>query len=372
MKQLEKTDLINSRLKAAVGPDVDLDTLAVFEATALNTMPLRKKHPLYSKAVVDPGVLYLMSEQVAKESIQLHLNHNDWVLPVGRVFYSEVTSGPELRALFFMPKTEAEHISLIESGTVDQVSVSFMPKHVTCSKCGFDFLGKDATFDNIWSGTCDQGHMLGQAGVFAKLSGLEEWYELSLVGMGGAQGARIHGKTTSILSENQRQRLAASGHDPNVMVVRLSSQELAKVPDPVHIDVESLVAKFADDAVARKTAEVRVAALEADLAARDSRITELEAGLTEAKKFEARAAELEPAADALAYLTELAGDFAVAAGLTKQETLTLSQAKELIVTSRAKLKTLLPMGGAAAALSNGNPSQLGSGSTSAFTTRSPR
>ncbi len=58
MKQIQKTDKITARLKQALGDGVDLDSLAVYEAIAFNTIPTRKDHTLYKGAGAERGVLW--------------------------------------------------------------------------------------------------------------------------------------------------------------------------------------------------------------------------------------------------------------------------------------------------------------------------
>ncbi len=217
MKQIQKTDSIVALLHQRLGAELDVNKVAVFEAIALNTLPLRKEHPLYKGSITDLGILYSMAQMVQEESVPVQIMHDKEPLPIGRVFHAEV-KGTELRSLFTVDTTNQDLIDKIEAGTVDQVSVSIMPKHIYNSASGFDYLGSDSTFENVWTGSDNEGNTIGQKGVYGKLVGLDQWFEMSLVGKGGAQNARIvHREAASFGSSFEK--LAASGIDPNALVL---------------------------------------------------------------------------------------------------------------------------------------------------------
>lgn len=344
MKQLEKTDEISNMLRRAVGPDANIEELAVYEATALNTLPLRKRHPLFNKAIVGEDALYKMADLVNKESIPLHVQHNSEPLPIGRVFAGRVVQlngALELRAWFFLPKTHQEQIDLIESGTVDQVSVSVLHEKILCSKCGFNYMGDEATFSNILDGTCPDGHVLGENGVHAKLIGVENWFELSLVGMGGAQNARIRSKSNSVISA----RLQADGKDISGLL--LETEHLgSKIMD---VDLTKFITELSDGKVALTLAQNQVTDLTAKLEAATTRVAELEAAaanppaeVTELQtQLGATQAELTKATD---FLKDLAQKTATATGL-KFEGETIEDMITSIQSAHDKLKSLIPVGG---------------------------
>jgi hypothetical protein len=209
MKQIVLTAQILEQLKASLGVDaVDASQYAVYEAVALNTMPVRKRHPLYFQGRHTTKFLEDMAAQLSKESLPLQIQHNTDDLPTGRIFAGQVvanSTGADLRVMFWVDKTNAELVAKIDSGTIDQVSVSVLPQTAKCSECSFDFLGEEATYEQLWSGTCPKGHTMGQSGAHAVMDSLAGWFEMSLVGRGGAQGARILGQT--------QRRLAADGSD---------------------------------------------------------------------------------------------------------------------------------------------------------------
>jgi hypothetical protein len=234
MKQVSLTPELKRRLQAAAGDGVDVSKHPVFEATGLNTQPVRKEHPLYKGAKHTRNYLQQMAAEVNKESRPLQIMHNDADLPAGRVFYGEVLdsdSGPELRLLFWVDPSQTDTTDLINNGTLDQVSVSTLAQAATCSMCGWNFIGGDSDFEtNIMAGLCNNGHQLGQNGAHVVMNDLGDWYEMSLVGRGGARGARICSSTDSVLTGDYR--LAASGQRISPLALTLSAKDLEPVVDP--------------------------------------------------------------------------------------------------------------------------------------------
>lgn len=342
MKQITKTPEILAKLQKAVGPDVSTDELVVYEASAFNTLPLRKRHPLYNKAVASEDILHSMASQVNGESVPLHVMHSADGLNIGRVFTGSVVNingAPELRALFFLPRSAAQAIDLIDTGTVDQVSVSFVSNKILCSDCGFDYLGTDATLDNIYGGVCDQGHILGEGNTHAKLIGLDRWFELSLVNSGGAQKARIQSGKTSVFAQDHR--LAASGVDPNFLLANLSTSELGKI-DPM--DLKELVDKLTDTVTKLALADAKVAELEAKLVTAEADLAEAESKIVEVPADTvALQAQLDPA---MAHLIAEAKMIAPMIGATFDEAETdVTKIVTFITGGRDKLRVAIPLGG---------------------------
>ena len=218
----------------------------LFEAINLNTLPIRKRHPLYTDAIHSKHFLSEMAAQVKAESLPIYLMHDSNApTPFGRVFYAEVvdTMGvSELRTLFWVDqKSHADVVEKVDNGTVDQVSVSVLPKSLACSECGFDFLGDSSDlFDNVLSGTCDKGHIMGEDGAHAVSQNLDSWFEMSLVGRGGARGARILSRDEQRLGSTTFPRLAASGVDLLSIITLVASAE------PLDMELIQLIAELAD------------------------------------------------------------------------------------------------------------------------------
>lgn len=309
MKQIEKTPAIRALLTASVGEGVDTDGLRVYEAIAFNTLPIRKDHPLYKGARADRNFLLEMSQTVRKESVPLQIMHDKSPLPIGRVFHGEVVdlgADSELRVLFFLDQTADEQALKIESGSVDQVSVSVMSQRLLNSASGFDYLGPDATYENHWSGEDDKGNKIGEKGVYAQMRGLANWWELSLVGQGGAQNARIVARDKSHFGAAY-DRLAASGMDPNALVLNASPYK-----EPT-MDLSSLVADLTAKAVelasvqnSLTAAEAQIVALTASIAEREATVAQLTADLAAAGAVDhaAVAVERDEAVAALSATTQ--------------------------------------------------------------------
>jgi hypothetical protein len=307
MKQIQKTPEITQMLHQRVGADLNIDSVSVFEAIALNTLPLRKRSTLYKDAVVDHGLLYEMAAAVKAESLPVQIMHDKEPLPIGRVFHGEVV-GQELRVLFFLNNNETDAIAKIETGTVDQVSVSILPKHLYNSVSGFDYLGPEATSENHWTGADNEGNVIGENGVHARLVGLDAWFELSLVGQGGAQNARIVHRDSSVFGSSY-QKLAASGIDPNhlVLVAAIRNESM---------DLKELVDQLTNTKVQLNQKETEVASLTASNEALTAQVAELTA------KLEAANAEPEKVkqdlADAQSQLSASQADASAAVASLKE------------------------------------------------------
>lgn len=281
MKQIQKTPEITAELRKSVGNDVNLDNLAVYEAIALNNKPIRKQHPLFNGAIAERSLLLEMAAALSQESRPVQIQHEDSSLPYGRAFYGKVVDRgalTELRVLFFVDTKEDKIISKLDSGTVDQVSVSVLPKQILNSKSGFDYLGEESTAENVWTGKDKDGNVLGKDGVYGRLVGLNQWFELSLVGMGGADGARIVSRDQSYFGSSYN-KLAASGVDPSIFLLEASTEN--PMPD---VNLNELVTKLTETTVQVATLTSDKTTLTTQLNTATARITELEAQIANAAK----------------------------------------------------------------------------------------
>ncbi len=281
MKQVHKSEHILDLLRKSLGEGVDLESLRVYEAIALNTLPLRKSHPLYNGSRVDLSMLLEMAADLGRETRPVQLMHDKDELPVGRVFHGEVVdqgTESELRVLFFLDPTANKEATKIEAGAIDQVSVSVLSKHIYNSVSGFDYLGPDATFEHIMSGTDPDGNTIGENGVYGRMVGLDQWFELSLVGMGGARNARIVARDESHFGSSY-QKLAASGLDPNALVLVASTSTRKHT-----MDLEKLVAQLTDTKVELSQKDGTITQLTASITEKDEQIASLSAKLEEAER----------------------------------------------------------------------------------------
>lgn len=361
MKQIEKTPEVLAALRQSVGKDVNLDNLAVYEAIALNNRPIRKEHPLFKGAIADRSLLLEMASALSIESRPVQIQHDKDGLPSGRAFHGKVLeqgSELELRVLFFVDNKEDLVVSKLDSGTVDQVSVSIIPKMILNSKSGFDYLGSKATAENVWTGDDGDGNILGQDGIYGRLVGLDNWFELSLVGMGGAENARIVSRDESYFGSSY-QKLAASGLDPSVFLLTASTEN-EDMPD----SLKELVDKIASTTVDLTNKSTEVTTLTATNVTLTARIAELEAQVAAAAKpsdalVAAQTAATEAATAleaseterkaAVAALQDVAKAVLTAAGKPAATVPdTVAELNTLIVDTKTALAAVLKAGGTAA------------------------
>jgi hypothetical protein len=278
MKRVTLSASLLAKLQSAAGADVDVSQFPVYEAIALNTQAVRKEHPLYKGGRHTTNYLQQMAQAVNAESLPLQLMHDDAQLPAGRIFYGEVVGSNELRVLFWVDPQQTALIDSLDNGTIDQVSVSTLAETAACSACGWNFLGSESSLDNIWSGTCANGHVVGDGGTHVVMNNLGTWFEMSLVGRGGATGARIVSPSSSKLTTDYR--LAASGKAVPWVTLSLSNTELEPKMDPeLKALLESLQTSLA--ALKPTAEEPSVADLLAQLNALKSELADLKKPPTE-------------------------------------------------------------------------------------------
>lgn len=310
MKQVELDDALREKLKSRA-PDTDPEKISIFRAAALSTAPIRKKHPVYNGAVHSRNFLTQMLGELHKESRPLQIMHGSSdgdQLPIGRVFDGEISLGTgidgadELLTLFWVDNTHPDLIAKINSGTIDQVSVAILGKSAKSNKTGFDFMGPEADFENVWGGVDDKGNKMGVDGAHVLVEELDQWFEMSLVGQGGAQGAKILG--------SGQLRLSASKQDVPPLVLQLSTgpapapKPPAPAPKKDLLDMDAtqfatLIAEHSGKTATEKAradaAEARATELQTQLDAANARVTELSSAdqATKLTTAEARVTELE-------------------------------------------------------------------------------
>lgn len=226
-KQVVLTDTIRNSIKNAIGDqDAPVDTFAVYEARFLSTEPLQKGG-LLQGARVSPATLKEMEEvfNTPGKALPLHIMHEDFLLPIGKVFNAKLRSTPtgemELIGQFYVPQSETDIVQKLETSVVDEVSVGIRTHHAFCSECDFDYASPEADFTNLITLTCPEGHTIGVDGVHVRLVGLKTWRELSLVGSGAAKNAKIFSRQNQSLTAGS---LAADDKLPGMVVIRLSGK----------------------------------------------------------------------------------------------------------------------------------------------------
>lgn len=295
MKQLPLTDELKARLKA-VAPDVDAGKIAIFEAAALSTAPVRKKHPVFQGAVHTANFLAQMMGEVRKESRPLQIMHGSSdgdQLPIGRVFDGQLSEGTgvdgatELLTLFWIDNEHQDLIAKVNSGTIDQVSVAILGKSAKSSATGFDFMGPDATIENIWGGVDDKGNKMGEGGVHVIVDDLDQWFEMSLVGQGGAQGARIKGRNLQLASGTEVPQLTLELSTGSATPKPPTPPEPGTTKDTFDMDAKDFAAIVAENATKLANAEAAKTAAEAKATDLQTQLTAAQTELTTLKASDA-------------------------------------------------------------------------------------
>lgn len=369
MRSLQVTDSIKRKMIANMGEDLpDLETIRVYEATAVSTRPVNKAGTIWDKARLSRQTLAEMATLVqGGEYIPMHTMHNQgWELPVGRLFWAEMMDlgddDAELRVLFYLD-AEDERVSSIEKGILKNLSVGVMTKRMLCSECGWDYLGDEATFRNLFDRVCGNDHALGENGIHIKAAGLDRWFELSLVSVGASKDAEIKSRSSSKLSEDHLRQLAASGLPVESVLFVASNQGETMDLKELTAELKASVSEAAQASVALKASEAKVETLETELSTANQTVAELTAKLEAAgaddqvvtvtaeltTTKEALSASETANAASLAFLQEQAVLAMTAAG---KENPTAPETIEACIASFADAKQILhtiPVGGVSSA-----------------------
>lgn len=347
LKQVEKSDRVRSLIAKSYGDEnLKIDDLAVFEAVAINTLPLRRKGGLFERAVVGEDVLLEMQAYLAAgNSLPLQLMHRSG-LPTGKVVAGEMrrdaAGNPSLNILFYLPKQESEIVRKIDAGIISEVSIGIEAKRILCSACGWDYLGADANIEHVFERTCAHGHTIGADGVHARLHGLDRWMEVSLVDTGAAQGAKILPRPAQTFSSDEKHGFDRTALRLFASADQVDPAESTKPGAPKPMD--ELITLKASVIVAerdRDSAKAEADALRTKLAELEAKLVEMEAKLAEASKTDAEALKAE-LGSAVAFIDELAQ----AAKPGVELPATLSEKLSVVKEARAKLALSLPVGGA--------------------------
>jgi hypothetical protein len=318
-KAVQITDKIQSQLNAAAGTEVDPNAITVFEAAAVSTKPLNKKGSFFDKAEISRSTLVAMADAVNNQTVAvplhtLHLQGEE--LPVGKVFVGDVMDNADgssqLNVLFYLPNDTQSHlIADINNAVIDEVSVGVRFQNALCSECGWNYYGPDASFMNIFDGTCANDHVLGENGVHLNLVGLENWLELSLVSRGAAKNAKILGRAKRSLAASDIEKMAASGRPLEASLVITNSTLTEQEDMDLSTVMTQLSEKSANLALAEKArddATASLAAANTTIADLNKKLADLEAASgDQAKKL----ADLKVAED---FLTDQAKKGLVASG----------------------------------------------------------
>ncbi|WCD44148.1 hypothetical protein Lumi_009 [Xylophilus phage Lumi] len=368
---MPKALALTAELRALIeraSPGTDPTTVTAYEAIVLNTLPISKKGSIFNGAVMSQKYLQEMADYVEGGNfVPLHTLHDQAnQLPFGRIvkaqLFFDAAGLPELRTIYYVDNQHNDLILGIESGSIEEHSIGAQPKHMLCSECGFDYLGESSTFMNIWDQTCDKEHEIGKEGVHLNVTGLDRWYELSLVSIGAAKGAKIVPNAKALMPKEDYNRLAASGHNPELTFLSASATKptkpapVAQPPKDTSMDLAAAVTQLVDSktALGLKTAEaLQLTGQVTDLTTKlSATTTELATAKTEADalKVKLTAAEASDGAKektradaATKVLFDLATKQAVASGGTKPaEDATVADLQQSLADSQAKLSLLIP------------------------------
>lgn len=197
-KQVTKTPQMRAQMQKILGDGVDVEAQPVFEALAANTLPINKRGSIYNKSQMTAAMLNDIANHVNTKGLPLHDEHRQGApgaAPRGKVFSASVmpdpvTGDPVLHSLFSVSPTEADVVSKLDQGILDEVSLGVLASHALCSECGFDFMGDGADVMNWINRTCANDHVIGD-GAHLNLTGLDSAYEMSTVSRGAVQGAKV-------------------------------------------------------------------------------------------------------------------------------------------------------------------------------------
>lgn len=274
-KRIEVTPAIKEAIVASVGSEIDFDNIAVFETVAVTSRPINKPGSIFHDAVIPRATLEQAAAQLNTGTfVPLHTLHmQGYELPVGRLFKGTVGTSQdgfdELHALFYVDPSEKELASKIENGTIEEVSVGLRPEKLVCSGCDFDY-GLKSSEENLWTRTCDNGHVLGMGGYHLRLEGVKKFMETSLVSKGASDGAKILNQRKRLLA-SQFADLAASCNNPEHTTL-FASPTLGEEIDMKEIEelqagLAALTAKVGEQEAALVTAQTTITAQAEELTA---------------------------------------------------------------------------------------------------------
>lgn len=368
-KRVDLTESIKEKIRSKCGDSVDFNQIVVYQARGISTEPI-SQNTIYDKGVLSREALQDMVNLINDplNNVTIQAMHDQDVLPHGRVIHAElVDENPSVSAVYALFVVSTEHpdvINKIDNGIIDEVSFSFLPKKILCSKCGYDFRDPNTDFFDVMTGHCPEcDSIMGRDGVHVNVPNIESVSELSLVTRGAARHAKIldsvyqmamSDKTSPVISLNKeglRQDLLQLNlcSTINDKEVDMNKEELEAAvlaaTSPLTEEVnkmQSTLASLGEEKkaleAAKEEAEQAKAALEQENASLSEEKANLETALEEAK---AKAEEIQSKFDAEVQKV------LVAAGLSDSVPAELEAKLELLNKSRLTLANI-PTDGVAA------------------------
>ena len=226
-KTISMDDLVLSRFKEKFGEEASPEQFAIYKVKAISTEPLRTPGRIFDGGHLVMSVITEMCDIVnnTRENIGVHVQHNSMDLNIGRVFSAEVQG--EMAYMYLAILNNDENKSIIEkldTNVLDEVSVSVKCKKLLCSKCGFDYYGDEATFENWMEHTCNEGHTVGVDGCYViGEGGVDYFEEVSIVNQGAARQAKVIGKLKQRdVYETPFGQLAAAKGNSRIFAIQLT------------------------------------------------------------------------------------------------------------------------------------------------------
>ena len=314
-KRVELTDTIKGYIKDKCGADVDFNQIAVYQARGISTEPI-SQDTIYNKGQFTRNALVDMEKLINEplNTVTLQTMHDSHVLPIGKVFHSEVvdeadTGQSALYTLFGVSIEHPDIINKIDNGIIDEVSYGFKPKKLLCSECGKDLMDNDVSFFDIMKRRCPEcGAIMGKDGAHVNILSVESVSELSLVTRGAAKHPKILDSIYQMAMSDKSNpvlNLTKEGVKNDLLNLNLCSTiseevdmnsedikaAVLAVTNPLQEEMKNLQSTLASLGeekkaieAARDEAESAKTALEAEKATLSEEKAKLEADLAEAKK----------------------------------------------------------------------------------------
>ncbi len=380
-KRLELTEKHKEAIRAVAGdPDMDFSKIVAYESVAASTRPISQRSSPYDGAQMTEAYLRQMSAHLKSNPVTLQIMHEDYTLPTGRVFMSDVFAAEaghwELNAAFYLLASETELLDKIDTSIIDEVSVGTLPKHAFCSQCDFDYMTEPYL---LYYRECPNEHQLGKDGVHLRLTEMKTWTELSLVHRGASSKAKILGAAKQRLGTETYQRLAASGAQPDLSFL-FSSVTLAPqkpetnpkgdVMDPTLLELAATKGRLESE---NKTLAAELTSSKAALETANTQITELNTKLVAASTATVQEVETLKASQATftTFLTAQYKSACVAANLTEVPNATPEQMIAAIDEANVVLAAI-PRGGVTKPADSNTPAAVPAQLAQAAHYKSPR
>lgn len=251
-KSVTITPELEAKFRAKFGEDADLNKFYIIKVRAISTEPIHQG-TIYDGAVLSSETISAMADIVnfTNENVGVLTQHNSEKLNIGRVFNADVVDEGGVRAMYahlaiLRTDETASLIDKIDNNVLDEVSVSFTPKHAKCSMCDFDYMGEDATWEHWITQTCPEGHTIGKDGCHLEINGVKSFAEISIVNRGAATKPKILDRAN--YSESELKQLAASGKNPEMFVATFRQKMEYKMdptkPENVELTAEQKIAEL--------------------------------------------------------------------------------------------------------------------------------